>query len=325
MPGRWIAGAGFFLWLLWKIYFPVGWVEFSLGFSLFVLIPLLLEEALKRPLKNQAEEWLWQVFICSLPFSVAGALSLSQPLGWQASIWGFIWMVFTLCLAVGGLWRVYIRSGRYTEEICIDAGFLYLGIGGVCFFFSRLSGLGIGPFSQREMLVLALFFHGAAFLLSLITGFFGRYLLDVNQEGSPRPLKGMYTVFARVVLVGPLIGLFSLWYGVNTFIMTSILYAFLIAWMCLWWFWISVEFKPWVWVSIILTALFGFTIIGGAFFQGWMVESLSSVGLMASIPTYGFLCAFFFSWIVVFAWRGLHANGRSFEEKALRGGGDREL
>ncbi|CDQ21571.1 YndJ-like protein [Halobacillus karajensis] len=308
-PGRWLAVVGFFLWMVWKITLPVGWLEFSIGFSLFVLLPLLLEEAVQKPHANKAEQWLWQCLVCLFPFAVSGVLSLSLPPGWEGVGWGGLWFIYTILIAVGGCWRIRFRNVVQVEEVSIDVGFLYLAVGGLFLFLSRFPIGGFGPFSDRELTILALFFHGVAFLLALVTGFFGRYRMR-SGGADPLAVDWPYRVLVGATLISPLIVFFSLWYGREAIIFSVVLFPLLIAWMCLWWFWLSVEFKPWVQTAMILSVLMGASIIGGAFWRGWSLGRLSSVGMIALIPPYGFFSALLFSWLIVFAWRGVEKSRR---------------
>ncbi|WP_160916599.1 YndJ family transporter [Halobacillus litoralis] len=312
-PGRWLAVAGFFLWLIWKFSFSVEWLEFSIGFSLFILVPLLLEEAVKESRGNRAEHWLWQCLVCLLPFSIAGVLSLSTQAGWEAAAWGLIWFLYTLSVAVGGVWRFRLRQGAKVEELSIDVGFLYLAFAGLFLFISRLPIKNFGSLSTREWIVLALFFHGVAFLLAVITGFFGRY----RKEMAVKPRKKVdrpYRFLVIMVLISPVIGFFSLLYGTEAIILSVAIFSVLLIWMCLWWFWLSVEFKPWVQTALILTSLMGFSIVGSALWKGLSIGRLSSVGMLATIPPYGFFSALLFSWLIVFAWRGVNKPRRMMPE-----------
>ncbi|GEN55135.1 hypothetical protein HFA01_33970 [Halobacillus faecis] len=149
--------------------------------------------------------------------------------------------------------------------------------------------------------------------MAVITGFFGRYRKEMEVK-SKKQVDKPYRFLVIMVLISPVIGFFSLLYGTEAIILSVVIFSFLLVWMCLWWFWLSVEFKPWVQTALILTSLMGFSIVGSALWKGMSIGRLSSVGMLATIPPYGFFSALLFSWLIVFAWRGVSKPRRMVPE-----------
>jgi YndJ-like protein len=120
-----------------------------------------------------------------LPFQLA---VITQPVGAVAVVASFffeaglvagclaaIWLIVTGFIALFGLWRLLPRGFRPAEEVSIDAGLLYLPIGGMWLVLSRL-GIQAFGFGDTMVLLTAVHFHFAGFAAPILTGLAGRKL-----------------------------------------------------------------------------------------------------------------------------------------------------
>jgi hypothetical protein len=103
------------------------------------------------------------VFAFALPPG-PGAAALTLP-----------WLAFTLLTALLGLLHLRSRGARPGADACIDAGLVYLAVGGTR---ALLSRWGARPLDFSDIIVLAtaVHFHYAGFVLPLLTGLAGRVL-----------------------------------------------------------------------------------------------------------------------------------------------------
>ncbi|PCI36270.1 MAG: hypothetical protein COB53_10140 [Elusimicrobia bacterium] len=153
---------------------------------LFLLAPVAIIPA-ALPLTG-APQWLK---IAVIPCAAGAVASyVFAPLS-------VLWGVYCVAMAGFGVWRFFTRLEFSIEETCIDAGYAFIAIGGGWFVLSRF---GIRPmgFSDKVVLLTAVHFHYAAFVVPLFTGLTGRVgLLD---PAFPRKL---YWILVGGVLAGP--------------------------------------------------------------------------------------------------------------------------
>ncbi|TGB01903.1 YndJ family protein [Halobacillus salinus] len=301
-PGRWIALVGFILLIVWNSIFHMTRIDAALGFSFLVLVPLLVEEVVKHQ-ENRAEQWLRAVMQTSLPFAGAGVISVTMPPGQEAGWWAFVWFFYTLMLAFGGLMRLAGRGVRPLEETVIDVGLLYIAVGGAWLVISQSGWASFLPYTQTIVQLTAIHFHYAAFVLPLVTGFFGRFRSAgnrVRKQYTERP----YHVLCIGVLIGPFLVAIGLDQGPPVEVVTVGLYVLILIWLAVWWFWLSVELPSWGSSAIRLASLLlvGTMILSFAYSWGLMSEAFGvSIGQMVSY--HGLVNAFGFSILVTLAWR----------------------
>lgn len=165
-------------WLITVMWLHPSPFDLQWGIALLLLAPLVLVP-LGMQLATSAEtaqDRLWQW---------AGRLQTSSALllmiafaRWQErwlAILSLPWLAVTLLIALYG-WRRAWRRGLWpVEELCIDAGLIYLAVGGV---WAALARFGVRPLQFDSVIVVltAIHFHYAGFVLPLITGLAGRRL-----------------------------------------------------------------------------------------------------------------------------------------------------
>ncbi|RWZ52322.1 hypothetical protein EQV77_15450 [Halobacillus fulvus] len=319
-PGRWNAWGGFLLLIVWQQVFYISRMDLALGFVFLILVPLLLEEVVRFPEKNRAEGWLSRVAPVSLPFAAAGTISVTLPQGTEAGWWAGVWFFYTLLIAFGGGMRWLGRGARPVEELVIDVGLLYIAAGGALLVVSQAGWASF--FSTAEITLMVVHLHYAGFVLTLVTGFFGRYRSSENARHGTF-MVFPYQLLSTGVLVGPL--LVTALFVQNSTLQELITggYILVLIWLCLWWMWISVDFKVSVKLSlqgasVILTAT---VVLSFLHSQGLAVQSVSQM-----VAYHGLWSAFGFSLLATLAWRGVHPSPRhaytTFPVSRLRKKGD---
>ncbi len=133
--------------------------------------------------------------------AVACVFSLFLEQGVLAALLASLWLLVTLLIALHGLWRFLRRGLSPSEEFCIDAGLIYVAIGGVWFTMSRVGSQPFG-FGDTIVLLTAVHFHFAGFAAPILAGLAGRV---VGASGPVRSLFGL--AVAGVVYGTPLVAL----------------------------------------------------------------------------------------------------------------------
>jgi hypothetical protein len=94
------------------------------------------------------------------------------PPGWPAAALALPWLGVTALLAAAGLQRLAAGRGapRSLSDLCLDAGLLYILVGGLWAVADRL---GLQPLGFEPVIVLltSIHFHYAGFVLPLLVGF----------------------------------------------------------------------------------------------------------------------------------------------------------
>jgi hypothetical protein len=160
--------------LLWRPSpFQRPWAVFLLLLGALVIVPLglrLVPDLQEGPAK------LWRIAIfLQLPTALLLLAAFAGPAGTLAAVLSLPWLATTAVIALLGLLRVWQRRSKSLEELCLDAGLMYLAIGGS---WTILDRLGVRPLSFDPIIVLltAIHFHYAGFALPIVTGLAGRSL-----------------------------------------------------------------------------------------------------------------------------------------------------
>lgn len=122
---------------------------------------------------------------------VAVTVLLFDPGTTASLICALLYLVGTLRIAWKGIDRFLKRGFTNTAELMIDAGLVYLAIGGM-WFLAYIAGFDTG-FSAITNWLTAIHFHYSAFLLSISVGLLGR-----NQ------MTRFYKISALVIATGPM-------------------------------------------------------------------------------------------------------------------------
>jgi hypothetical protein len=179
----------------------MGRIHALLLLSILVLVPLLLSLTAtpdRRGLHPPAYRAAWALFPLA---SGAATLSVVAFLpGSTAAVLAAPWLLFTLAVAVFGLGRLVPRGpAGAPEETCLDAGLIYLAVGGGWLALSR-AGASPAGFGEPIVTLTAVHFHHAGFVAPIVAGLSGRALL---ARGASR--RAFDAVAAGIVLGMPLV------------------------------------------------------------------------------------------------------------------------
>ena len=172
------------LFLVVLIFSVTPWYFLMLTVAQLLFIPLILRLILKK------ENRLYYYF--SIPAFIAVAiLQITVNTKWEVLL-AAIYLLFTFVVAVYGFKRFIRRGFAHLEEFSIDAGMMYLFIGGV-WFFASVAEIDTG-FSPILTWLTGIHFHYSAFLLPIFIGFLGRLYKTTA-----------YKVICTIILVAPIV------------------------------------------------------------------------------------------------------------------------
>src|SRR5262245_39610240 len=139
--------------------------EMKWGILLLLLAPLVLMPLALRLARPETREGfdarLWEyAWSLQLPAAILLLPAFQFPEGVFAAILALPWLIVTAIISLSGLHRIYRRGIWPLESLSIDAGKVYLVIGGLWMVLSRL---GVRPidFDQVIVLLTAMHFHYA--------------------------------------------------------------------------------------------------------------------------------------------------------------------
>jgi len=174
-----------------------------LVWSAVVLVPLALAAprrgaaAAERPAPRSPALALARRLVWPASALLAGAAVMTP--GRVAALCAVPWLVVCGLIASAGLARLLRRGWAPIEELAIDAGFVYLAMGGAWALAWR-AGWQVLGFAPAWALLTAAHFHVAGFTLPVVAGLLGRS--RVGDDGQlPRPLRW---ALAGILLAVPL-------------------------------------------------------------------------------------------------------------------------
>ncbi|XXM72529.1 YndJ family protein [Lysinibacillus sphaericus] len=148
-----------------------------------ILVPIMLLQILEFSRMHRVVTWIGMLSVFLLQF-----VSFSEG----KLLLSLFYVSFTLLVAVDGLKRFFRRGFTNWAEISIDAGLMYLFVGGL-WFFAYINGVETG-FSPLITWLTAIHFHYSAFLLPVSLGLFGRVHVST-----------LYRWIVPVILAGPML------------------------------------------------------------------------------------------------------------------------
>jgi hypothetical protein len=152
-----------------------SWGVVLLLFAALVLVPLVLR--LIGPLS-----WPGRLTeILQLPAALLLVVAFLQDAGTTAGLWSLPWLVVTALVCLEGLMR--IRRSLGVTELCLNAGLIFLLVGGL---WTSAARLGLRPLDFEDAIVLltANHFHYAGFTLPILAGLARRRLPGVLSRWS---------------------------------------------------------------------------------------------------------------------------------------------
>jgi hypothetical protein len=195
----WQLYVGGVIWLVILVWrhpspFETEWAMTLLLLSPLVLIPL----GLRLAFASEQDRFYLAATQFQFPTAILLALSFMLPAGNFAALLSLPWFVTTAIISLAGFMRILKRGVNSREELCVDAGLIYLVIGGG---WAVLSRGNIRPLEFEPIIVLltAIHFHYAGFLLSIFTGLAGKIVQgDTSRLAATGVIAGVPLVAAGI-------------------------------------------------------------------------------------------------------------------------------
>jgi YndJ-like protein len=175
-----------------------NWFRLDLVELLFLLAPwaivpsaLTLTPALEKSYPIgifRSQRWLF--FVAAAPCTI----SFLYPVGITAAILCVYWLLICLCIAWGGINRLFTFRAESFPQFCVAVAECYIAVGGIWLVMSR-AGLHPAGFQEPIVLLTAVHFHFAGFLSSIFAGLTYDQL-QTTKWAKPR----------RIILLGTLLG-----------------------------------------------------------------------------------------------------------------------
>lgn len=167
---------GTLAWVAWVTLLEPPLVASLLGLSPLVLAPLLLRAIVREP-EHMSLGWRIAV-LAQLPCAVLAASSFVLPTGPIAAVLTVPWAGVTIAMAFHGLSRIRRRRALGPAwALAVDAGLAFPTVGAGWLASSRLGYEPLG-FSPIIVLLTAVHFHFAGFVLPIVSGLVARRLGD---------------------------------------------------------------------------------------------------------------------------------------------------
>lgn len=172
--------------------FSTAWIRALLLFAALVLLPPALDLlAGRRPAPSRPHRWATTLATPAALLLAVSCLVRSGPLAAGLAV---PWLAVTALVACAGLLRLVRNRPLTLARGCIDAGALYLAVGGAWAIADRLGVQPLG-FSVAIVALTAVHFHYAGLLLPLFTG------LAVERSGGRAAALAAVLVIAGVPAV----------------------------------------------------------------------------------------------------------------------------
>jgi len=177
----------------------LGTVPRALALAPLILVPLGVGMAGQRPFPGLAGTCLrtavWCQPVGALGFTASLALDVTGP---TAALLAAPWLVVTGLLGLAALVRTLDRGGLALPETAVDAGLAYVSVGAVALLLFHLDITFY--FGSTIILLTAVHFHYAGFVLPVVTGLTGRSgHLDSRRW---RSLVGVILAGPAIIAVG---------------------------------------------------------------------------------------------------------------------------
>ena len=178
-------------------------------FAMLVIVPLGLSLA---PGDQTSGLRFYRVSVFLQPFAAAVTIaSFFVQKGAASAALATVWFVFTATVALFGLTRLLSRGLYPVHETSVDAGLLYLPVGGAWLIVYRL---GVQPFDYGETIILltVVHFHFAGFAAPIIASMAGR-VVAASKVGTGKMFP---LIVVALVAAMPLVAAgitFSPWLG----------------------------------------------------------------------------------------------------------------
>jgi hypothetical protein len=215
-------GASFFI-----APFDMKWTSRVLILAAIVVVPLALRIVALEKTDARVDRLARTARIAQFVAGWVLAYALLQPQGMQAAVLAAVYAIATLLVAAWGVLQAWQHRRGPLASLCIDAGLIYLSVGGLASFFDR-AGLQPLGFDPAIVQLTAVHFHFAGFVLLLLTGLAAKPNDRLSQVNCIAvviavPLVGIGITTSRLG-ASPLIECVAAWFMAIGGLMTALQY-----------------------------------------------------------------------------------------------------
>jgi hypothetical protein len=165
------------------------WGVALLLLAVLVIVPLSLRLMLSQVTESTEPQqnemvwawWLQKAAVWQLPAAVALMLSFALPEGHFAGALTLPWLLMLALISVAGIKRAQHSAWRDPAHLCICGGMIYLSVGGIWAAFARAGMRPLG-FDSAIVLLTAIHFHYAGFVLPLLTGMAAKIAAKITDR-----------------------------------------------------------------------------------------------------------------------------------------------
>lgn len=202
------AGLGAVGWGALLVADPLGPIDDVIALAMLVLVPLAVRLA-DTPRRDGSRSVWYRFAVLGQPvLAVPGVVSLTMDPGLAATLVALPWAVGTVGIAGFGAWRLLGRGPRPIEELSVDAGLLYVLVGGVALLFDR-AGVALA-FRPVIVTLTVVHFHYAGSVLPVLAGLAGRYAPGGRPGRILRATTGVIVVGPGLIGAGITVAAFDL-------------------------------------------------------------------------------------------------------------------
>jgi hypothetical protein len=208
------AAGGTLVWLIACFVVRPDWAACLLLFGPLVIVPLGLA-LLESDDEGRTIHVTGRMTVLArvlAAFLLVAAFAVSEP-GLLAAALTVPWLLFTFWIAWLGAARLARNGLGHAEDLCPNAGMLFLAVGGMWTIASRYGARPMG-FDEPIILLTGAHFHFAGFALPVLTGLTGRRLRSVPARVAAVGVMAGVPLVALGITVGsryPLVEAFAAW------------------------------------------------------------------------------------------------------------------
>jgi len=172
----------------------LGSIQDIIALAMLVLVPLAVRLA-DTPRRGGTRSGWYRIVVVGQPLTaLLGVFSLTMTPGTAAVLTALPWAATTVTVAGFGWWRLLQRGPWPIEELSVDAGLLYIVVGGAALLFDR-AGVSL-VFEPIFVTLTIIHFHYAGSALPILAGITGRH----NPGGR---FDSVLRVTTAIIVVGP--------------------------------------------------------------------------------------------------------------------------
>lgn len=194
------AGLGAIGWLTLVVVGALNPIYDIIALAMLVLVPLAVRLA-DTPRRDGTRSGWYRLAVLGQPvMALPGVISLTMDPGLAAVLTALPWAAVTGAIAGFGAWRLLGRGPWPIEELAVDAGLLYIVVGGGALLFDRA---GVSLAFQPVIITLTIVhFHYAGSVLPILAGLAGRHSPDGRVGLLLRVTTGIIIVGPGIIATG---------------------------------------------------------------------------------------------------------------------------